>query len=167
MVYVIRDDALAPKGAKIIDFSGPNPIKAYKASNWLLRRIFEAKGTNMYEPTFQWDFSEDPRSFLVIVFVKRDFDKFTGLKVQIKIQGKQPSDPNKPGNAKIELSGFIETKYPTESLFAKLFFFPFLYLYHIAIYNKTRRQYIEYLRRGIDELENELREILKIPVRAI
>ncbi len=164
MSYIMRDDILAPRGRVIIEFFGPNPIQAYKMTDTWLREVFEGKGTNMFEPKFQWDFGEDPRPFNVVVFIQKPLDKFTKFKVNVRIQGAQPSDPNKNGRAMIEISGFVETTFPTHTAIGKLLS-PFFYVYSVSYYNEIRRRYIEMLRRRIVELEGRYRSLLKVPAK--
>lgn len=167
MPYIIQDDVLAPRESIIIDYSGPNPLSAYYALDQLLRLIFEFKGSHLFEPDFRWDITEDPRPFFIRFYAERGFDKFTRVRIDFKLLGKQPTDPTKSGSLRIEIKGFVRTEYKLATIFHKIFILPFIYLYHIAYYNRIRRGYIEWLRRRIERLENELRELLKIPIKPI
>lgn len=168
MPLILRDDILAPRGAIVISYKGPNPFSVYKVIDRLFRHIFEAKGTNMNEPDFRWDTDADPNPFFFRYFVGRRFDKWTGFTVQTKVQGAQPRDPSKEnqGWMNIEISGSITTEVPIKNRFVRAIYQPFFYAYMVAYYAKVRRRYLEWLRRGVETLEAEIRNFLKIPVRA-
>lgn len=163
MAFVIQDDVLAPRHELIIEFAGPNPLSIYPQLDQMMRLIFESKGTHMYEPTFKWDGTEDPRSFYIKMHVKRKLDNFTGFQVNVLLWGKQSSDKTRMGNTKIVISGRIETTFPTDNIFQKAFMTPFFYLYSIAYYNKIRRQHIQWVRDNIYKLESQIRDRLNIP----
>jgi len=164
MAFAIFSDILAPKGAIFIEYNGPNPFAVYKIVDPLLRRLFEGKGTHMYEPQFRWDTSEDPNPFYFIVYFERALDKFTRFRVQVKGQGQQPIDATKNGSVRLEISGYVTTEIKSATFKDKMMY-PFVVAYMYSFYNGVRRRYIEMLRRRIGDLEKELRDFLKIPVR--
>jgi len=166
---VIRDEIPAPREFIQIDYKGPNPIKVYHSLDQLLKTIWEVKGTNFFEPDFRWDITADPRPFFIHVFLEKGVDKLTTFRVDIKMQGSQPTDPTKDGILRVEIHGWIETKCDgmlgnafNRALFP-LFFFPYMATY----YQPRRRRYLEWHRRRIDRLVDEIRAILKIPSRPI
>lgn len=161
--YIIQDDVLAPRHELIIEYTGPNPFGIYPQIDPLMRLIFEAKGTHMFEPKFQWDTTEDPRPFFIQTYVQKAFDRFTKFKVAITLQGKQPTDKTKSGKMTLVISGRLFTEFNTDNPVTKIFFTPFFYLYSIAYYNKIRRQYIQWVRDNIYKLENQIRDRLNIP----
>lgn len=162
---VIRDEIPAPREFIQIEYRGPNPLKVYHALNQLLRTLWEIKGTQMFEPDFRWDITTDPRPFFIQVFAERKMpqDKYTDWRVDIKMQGSQPTDPTKDGVLRIEIHGWIETKFPTDNPFNKILFPIFFWPYHVAFYAKQRRRYLEWHRRRIDKLVDEIRTMLNIP----
>lgn len=160
---VIRDEIPAPREFIQIEYKGPNPIAVYHALNQLFRMIWEVKGTQMNEPDLRWDITTDPRPFFIQVFIEKGMDKFTSYRVDVKMQGSQPTDPTKDGVLRVEIHGFIETKFPVGNSLNK-FLYPFFYWpYHVGYYNARRRRYLEWHRRRIERLADEIRGILKIP----
>ena len=166
---VIRDEIPAPREYIELQYKGPDPMGVYHKLDLLLRKIWELKGTQMNEPDFRWDTTSDPRPFFIHVFVEKAMDKWTGYRVDVKMQGSQPTDPTKPGVLRIEIHGWIETKFdgasekPINKQLFRLFYWP----YHVMYYAPRRRRYIEWHRRRIDRLVQEIREILQIPARPI
>jgi len=166
MDFSIKDDLLAPKGIKVLEFKGPNPFGFYKEIPNIMQLMFEVKGKDTFETDFRWDITSDPRPFFIKTHIQKKFDGFTGIIVALKIQGKQPSDPTKNGDVRIEISGTIETKYPANTVFQKIFLRPFIYLYYYTFYNKVRMQYFAYANRRIERLEDELRASFNLIQRA-
>lgn len=165
MSFEIFSDILAPKGAILIEYTGPNPFSVYKQVDPLLKRLFEGKGTHMYEPVFKWDTSEDPNGFYFVVYFERNLDKFSKFRVTVTGQGAQPKDPTKNGWVRLLIGGFVTTSIKSSTIRDKTMY-PFLLAYMYSFYNNVRRRYILDLGRRIEELEAELRNFLKIPVRA-
>ncbi len=163
MGFVIQDDALAPRKELILVYDGPNPVSIYPQVDPMMRTIFEAKGTHMFEPVFKWDASGDPRSFYIKVQVKKGIDRFTKFEVNVLLWGTQPADKTKTGNVKIIISGFVNTDFPASKLFEKYLYTPFFYLYNIGYYNKIRRQYVQWVRDGIYKLESQIRQKFNMP----
>lgn len=167
MPFVIRDDVLAPKDVKIINYSGPNPLVVYYALDKLFRLTFKVKGTHLFEPDFRWDTTADPRPFYIRFYTEKGFDKFSRFRIEIWMQGRQPTDPTKNGDIRVEIRGWLETRYPISTLLHKIFLLPFFYFYHIVFYNRIRRQYLQFLREGVERVEVEIRNLLKIPEKPI
>lgn len=163
--YVIVDDILAPKGAIVLEYRGPNPFAIYLKLSGLLQVIFEGKGENFFEDEFRWDITEDPRPFFIRVHFEKGIDRFTDMHIGIKLQGKQPTDIAKPGVVFIEIGGHIRTSFPFDSLLDKLILFPFLWLYYHAIYINVKRRYIEMLKEKVEALESEIRANFAIMMR--
>ena len=162
---VIRDEIPAPREYIEIQYKGPNPMKVYKSMDFLLRKLWEIKGTQLYEPDFRWDTTTDPRPFFIHMFAEKGVEKTTTYRVDIKLQGSQPTDPNKSGVLRIEIHGFLKTdftdflKNPINKAIWPLFYYPYMRGY----YNARRRRYLEWHRRRIERLAQELRNMLNIP----
>lgn len=166
---VIRDEIPAPREYIELQYKGPNPLAVYQRIDLLLRKIWEIKGTQLYEPDFRWDTTSDPRPFFINVFAERAMDKWTAWRVDIKMQGAEPSDPYKDGVLRIEIHGWIETKFsselftPINNAIFRIFYWPYM----VAYYAPRRRRYIEWHRRRIERLVEEIRGILNIPSKPI
>src|SRR3990170_3237887 len=119
MPYLIEDDALAPKGFKLIEYNGPNPFAIYGKMRDILLTIFRAGGKDFYEDDFRWDITSDPIGFFVKLRVFRKFDKWTQYHIFVRLQGRQPKDPSKSGSLQVEITGKLITSYPTDTIFQK------------------------------------------------
>ncbi len=176
----IRDEIPKNRDEIVIEYKGPNPIKIYKNLTNMCKRIWEVKGTQMYEPDFRWDTTSDPHAFFFQIYVQKGMDKFTKYRVDIKMKGSQPNDPKNNGELKIEIHGFIETDFssflgdkfgtPEQKLKAgvmniiwPMMYYPFMKGY----YNPLRRRYFIYHRRRIERLANEMRAMLNIPLKPL
>jgi len=162
--WVLEDDCLAPERTVVIEYSGPNPFKVYRVLREMLERIFQVEAIDLWERDFRWDISSDPRSFYVRMYVNKGMDARTRMIVEIILEGSQPSDVEKKGRVAIRIGGRLRTEYPLRSFFQNSPFYKFfVWLYHRFFYNEVRRSYINLCNNLINQLNNELREILKIP----
>lgn len=163
--YVIIDNVLAPKGKEVMELVVPNPFSLCNKLSALLQTIFHGRGLNVFEDQLNWDTTSDPRGFYLSMRFENPLDVYTKGKVNIKINGKQPVDEKKPGPLFIEFTANIDTKFPASTPFQKIFLMPFLYLYNMAIYNKTRRRYIEIYKTYMEELQHEIRQSFGVPIK--
>ncbi len=160
------DDILAPEDEIKIEYWGPDPFKVYgKLSGWL-QSIFQGRGLHIFEDEFRWDASGvDPITYYIKIRFNKGIDKWSTGDVVLKIFGTQPLDPTKNGKLLIKIGGTIETKYPFGTPLQKLLMRGFIWLYHDFIYNEQRRSYILRYKRGIEQLEAEIRSTLKLVMR--
>jgi len=165
MAYVYQDDVLAPKGLVWFAYYGQDPFRIYSGIGDIFQEIFEVKGKDIFEDEFRWDITSDPNTFYVKFHVERKFDKWTKGNVHIAFLGAQPTDPNKKGRLMVELAGWVKTEYPFDTPLQRFAILPFILAYHYAMYNNTRRKYINILREKIEILEEHIRNKLNIPMR--
>jgi len=163
--YVIIDDILAPKGKEVMELIVPDPFSLVSALSAMMQTIFHGRGVNFYEDRLNWDVTADPRPFYYQVKFKKGFDRFTEFFIFVKINGRQPSDEKKSGVIFIEVNATLNTEFPAESPLEKLILLPFMYMYNILVYNKTRRSYINICKTYIEEFQNEIREKFGAPMR--
>lgn len=163
--YVIFEEVLTPKGAITIDFKGKNPFRLYHRLPALLQTIFHGRGKNIFEKSFKWDVTVDPREFFYeIWFDDWKFDKFTRPKIRVRVLGQQPSDPGIPnGICRIEIKALMETSYKFGNIFEKIIAVPFIWLYHRLMYNDVRRRYLQIIKERVYELEAAIREVYGMP----
>jgi len=166
MAFLIEDDILAPKGAILIEYKGLNPFSIYGKIRDMILTVFHARGVDYFEDDFRWDTTGEPINFFVRIHVDKKVDKWTRGYVYLRVQGSQPRDPLKPGWIQIEVSGKVSTAYPTETMFQKAIFYPFLYPYHYLMYNNIRRRYIRIYKEWIEHLEMEIRSTFNLMQRA-
>jgi hypothetical protein len=162
--YQIYDDVLSPEDKIKIDYKGPNPFRIYGMLPVLLQVIFHGRGKNVFEDSFKWDITSEPREFYFLMrFSDIKFDKFTTYEIILKTFGRQPSDPNSPnGMLLMEIKGTITTKYKFGNVFEKAIALPFVWLYHLLIYSNVRRRYIQILKERIYQLTDEIRKELGV-----
>lgn len=163
------DDALAPKGAVVFEYYGKNPFSVYAGMGGVLQTIFHIRGLNVFEDDFRWDITEDPRPFFVMTHIDKGFDNISEGKVQIKLFGAQPTDPNKDGKLQVEISSWITTEFFSRlgsmTALERLVLEPFVWIYSHVFYFKLRRQYIRFLQDGVEQLEKYFRDRLGIEMR--
>lgn len=165
----IRDEIPAPREYFEIQYRGPDPMKVYRALDILFRKIWEVKGTQIFEPDFRWDTTADPRPFFIHTLVRKGVEKSTTYLVDVKLQGSQPTDPSKDGVLRIEIHGYIETKFdsftdnPLGKAIYPLFFIPYMKGY----YAQRRRKYLEWHRKRMERLVQEIRAMLNMPATPI
>lgn len=164
MKFLIEDDILAPRGYIRIEFRGTDPLSIYTKIRDMMLTIFHARGVDYFEDFFQWDVTSDPAMLFVRIHVERGVDKWTRAYVYLKIHGKQ-SKATKSGWVDIEITGKMSTGYPTDTIFQKIVFYPFLYIYHYMIYNNIRRKYIGIYKKWIEEFEMGVRSTFGIVQR--
>lgn len=163
--FVISDEVLAPKANIVIEYFGENPFRIYPRISTLMQNIFKARGESVYEDDFRWDITGDPRQFFFLFRCERGIDGRTRYVIILKAFGRQPADPkDKNGKMLVEIKGYVVTRYPIKKRYQRAIFWPFIYFYHWAFYNKIRRRYIEFTKERIEELETELRKILELPL---
>ena len=167
---MIRDEIPAPREYIEIQYKGPNPLKVYKSLDFFLRKIWEIKGTQLYEPDFRWDTTTDPRPFFIHMFAEKGVEKFSKYRVDIKMQGSQPTDPTKSGVLRVEIHGWLKTDFsgflegkPLNKALWPIIYYPYMKGY----YNARRRKYLEWHRRRIERLAQEIRTMLNIPATPI
>jgi len=163
--YKIWDEALAPKAAVTIDYKGENPFRLYHVLPKLMQIIFHGRGKNIFERSFKWDITSDPREFsFEIWFDDAKFDGHTRPKVRVRCHGFQPSDPKSPnGICRIEIKAWVETTYDFGNVFEKAIAMPFIWMYHRLWYNDIRRRYIQMLKEQVYKLEVAIRELYGMP----
>ena len=165
MALRIVDDALAPKGAVVYEYYGPNPFSIYFGLSGILQSIFHVRGKDIFEDQFRWDTTGDPRQFFLRFHMNKGMDKFTEGNVNIKVYGMQPiNSESKEGKLLIEISGDLETSFfskdaPMTAL-QKIILEPFVWIYCHLWYYKIRRQYLHFLQDGVEQLEAEFRKKL-------
>jgi len=140
--YVIFDYIFTPDDKIRIEYKGPDPIgKVYSKLSKNLQIIFHGRGKNVFEDQFKWDITDSPPTFYTAYRLSdAKFDRFTKYEVRIKIFGAQPKDLNDPnGLLYMEIKPVIITTYKFGNVFEKAMALPFIWLYHLLIYNNVRR----------------------------
>lgn len=161
--WVLEDDCLTPDRQLRIDFKGPNPFRIYGAIPQFLRAIFDVRGKDVWEREFRWDITADPRDFFFRFVVRKGYDNFSRIYAEVIVQGKQPSDPNKEGEAVIFIRGILRTESPENTIFQKNNLYKSLrWLYFRTLYNDVRRNYLEECRIKINDLARAIQRTLGI-----
>lgn len=161
--WVLEDDCLAPERVIRIDFKGLNPFRIYQAVPQFLRAIFDVRGKDVYEKEFRWDNTTEPRWFFSRFIVRKGYDMWSVVWGEVTMQGNQPSDPNKDGDAFILLTGKLLTRSPENSPWARSSIYKSLrWLYFRTLYNDVRRNYMEECRIKINDLKLAIEKTLGI-----
>lgn len=161
--WILEDDCLAPERTIRVEFTGPNPFRVYHALPQLLRAIFDVRGKDVWEREFRWDYNSDPRDFLFRFIVKKGYDYWSSVFVEVIVQGKQPSDPNKDGQVLIILTGKLLTKSADSNIWNRSTLYKSLrWIYFRTLYNDVRRNLIDECRIKINDLALALQKSLGI-----
>jgi cbb3-type cytochrome oxidase subunit 3 len=160
MPWILRDKVLAPAEEITISYGGPNPFQAYKIVMKTIDLRLGIPSKDIFEDEFKWDITADPRDFYVKIRVRKSFDAFSKGWVYIVLRGKQPTDPEKPGNLTVELSGELVTEFKVDGW--KMVLIPFVYLYHLVFYRTQRKRYIDEVKSYIFIFEDEIRTTFKL-----
>ncbi len=161
--WVLEDDCLVPDRQIRIDYKGPNPFRLYAIVPQLLRAIWEIRGKDVWEREFRWGSEDDPRMFFSRFIARKTYDNWSKVYMEIIMQGKQHSDPNKEGEVTITIKGILRTESPNNTIFQRSSIYKsFRWLYFRSLYNDVRRNLIDECAIRIGDLSNEIRRVLGI-----
>ena len=159
-VWRIENDCLSPATEVKIDYKGPNPFNIYFRLRDIIKRVFDVKDVDIWEREFRWDV---PGKFFIRIYVYKPLDKTSYILAQIILQGAQPSDPSKPGELNIRISGKLRTDFKMMVGFQKTALYRNLIrLYHTLFYRETRKAYLEMCTKYLTTLVEELKRSLGI-----
>lgn len=166
--WILEDDCLAPEGVIRTEFKGLNPFKVYHALPQFLRAIFDVRGKDVYEREFRWDYTADPRDFMSRFIVKKRYDEWSNLWIEVKLQGKQPADPNKDGEMFVLLTGKLQTRSAETTIWTRSNLYKSIrWLYFRTLYNDVRRNYLEECRIKINDLKRAIEKTLGISAEVV
>jgi len=154
----IVDDLFFPEDRIVLNFRGYNPLAVCNIIKPLLIKILKVEAKDTIEKVFRWDRSSDPRSFYNFWTVDKEQDRWSSVFLKVVIQGHQHSK-TKEGNVRIELYGWLETKYEYSNFLQRMVWLT----YNRIFYYKKRRDYMDKGRGYVFRLKNELIETLKMP----
>ncbi len=161
--WILEDDCLVPQRVIRVDFKGPDPFRVYQSIPGFLRAIFDVRGKDVYEKEFRWDITEDPRSFFSRFIVRKSYDMWSVAWVEVTMQGKQPSDPNKDGEVVILITGKLLTRFPENTVWSRTGLYKSLrWLWARTFYNDIRRNLIDECRIKINDLSRALQRTLGV-----
>lgn len=163
---ILEDDCLAPDTQIVLRYEGPDPFRAYQRLNRLMRDIWEVEAIAYWEREFRWDNSGDPHEFVVKSYVDRGIDAFTRARIEVFMQGWQPSDPTKPGRLEIRMGGVLVSTFGGGNIFNDArnpLFKVFMEFYIKYFYQKQRQYYLkEWCYNRLQRLKRAYQEILNI-----
>ncbi|MBN2252155.1 MAG: hypothetical protein JW701_00550 [Kosmotogaceae bacterium] len=164
--YTLFDEALSPSSVIVINYKGENPFRLYGEITKMMQIVYHGRGKNIFEKSFKWDITSDPREFSFDVwFDDAKFDNRTRPLIRVRCHGQQPSDPKSPnGICKIEIKPLIRTEYKFKHPLEKQIAMSIIWLYHRLIYNDVRRRYMQILREQTFDLERRIRELYNMPL---
>lgn len=162
----MEDDCLAPETPMTIYYKGPNPFKVYGKISELMKKIWEIDAVAYWERQFRYNPDEDPRGFYVNSYVVKGLDRFSKVIIEVILQGKQPSDPNKEGWVEIKIGGVIKTSFGGSTVLEDIKnpFIGFLYwFYNKVYYAKYRRFLLDFwCRQKLNELKVAIQDLMGI-----
>lgn len=161
--WVIEDDCLVPERYIRLEYKGPNPFAAFRATLGLLIKHLEIDPSDYWERDFRWDITGDPRGFYIRIIVQKGMDSRTKIFFEIIMQGKQPTDPKKNGEVMILIGAKLVTEFKQDTPFQQSAFYKsLLWLYNYFFYSNVRRRYLELCKELCEKLRQAYRELLKI-----
>ncbi|MBM3304284.1 MAG: hypothetical protein FJY76_04235 [Candidatus Aenigmarchaeota archaeon] len=149
----VTDECLTPEKYTYIRYTGKDPWSVAEKITEKIRPFFHvsASGTNNWR--LNWDITGDVRTFYSLWWVKKDFSRFTQMKVDLKLQGEQHKD-TKMGKFSLQFSGTLITKFKAWGPLLRTAWYMYSYLF----YNRARRQYIKRCQSTIYSFKNELKK---------
>ncbi len=148
-----------------LDYSGPNPHKAYYQAKKLISRVFGVPEEDIQERDFSWDKSQPEEKLKSkLVFVK-PFDKFTFIYGEISIQGKfKKSDVfETEGSLSMEIETKIRTEYPQDTFWERSLFYEMLRVtWHKLFYTSKRNKYLEECKRLTHVFYDSIKQFLDL-----
>jgi len=162
----MEDDCLVPYGQLIIKYKGPNPFRVVQRTPKFMRDIWEVEAVGYWERDFRYNPDEDPRGFLQKSVVEKGMDRFSKVVIEVIIQGKQPSDPNKEGVVEIKIGGILKTTFGGDTVFDDIrnpLIRQMYWFYEKFFHRKRRMQYLDdWCRQRLELLKRQYQELLKI-----
>ncbi len=162
----MEDDCLAPDLQIVINYKGLNPIIAYQKLKRAMRDTWEVEAKDYWEREFRWDASGDPREFIVKAYVVKNMDKFSRVVVEIFVQGHQPSDPSKPGDAEIRIGGYLKSRFGGRGVIDDArnpIYKALIWMYNRYFYYEQRRYYLhEWCYKKLHKIKEIYQKILNI-----
>lgn len=155
----IETNALLPQNFIELNYRGPNPFAVYSVIYDIMKNLWKRKGADIFEDDFRWDNTSDPRDFFFVIRVRFKYDQWSKGWIRIEVKGSHPSDATKPGNFRLRIYAFLESKISLKGL--DKFLAPFLNLYLFGFYNKQRRDYLDHLKKnvflGLERIKKEFK----------
>lgn len=151
------DDILAPSDTLKIRYEGKNPFKAVPAVIPILKKVLKITTKDTLSTDIRWDVSSDPRGFYGRWRGKRTEDRWTKTIVRVIVQGEQTSKERK-GWVRIELKGWVETKFDFSNFVERAFWFT----YNRLFYYKHRRKYVDDAKSDMYDLREEFTDLLGV-----
>ncbi len=157
MDLVLKNNFLAPEEKKTFEYSGNHPSRLLKEVPNALKDTLKVEGSKVYEESVSWDASGSTIFFAGSWKANLPKDDFSKIWVHIKVQGNQ-SKQSKSGNAKVFLTGWLETKFEYNAFIQKAF----LTLYSFVFYSNQRLKYINEGKIYMSRVEDMIRVLFGV-----
>jgi len=148
-----------------LNFTGPNPQKAYNKVMDILVHDMKIPRENIQEKEFDWERSTEVESFTAKFEVIKDFDKFSYMFLEISLKGsiKPSKEFGKEGKVNVVIEGIVRTEYPQDTTWERSFLYEiFRMFYHKVFYQDQRRKYIEACRDWMLGMQSELKSFFNL-----
>lgn len=162
---LIEEDCILPRPVLVLNYSGPNPQKAYPKIIELLKNVIRATDRDIQEKEFNWDRSTEVEKFDIALEVNKDLDKFSYLLFRISIGGTaRPSKEfGKEGNVSVRIDGLLRTEYPQDTIWERSFLYEIIRVfYHRVFYQDARYRYKEMCAEAMSTLHTELKSFFNL-----
>lgn len=162
---LIHDYCLIPRPGAILEYTGPNPQKAYEFIRKLFGSLFNITEKEIQEREFRWEKVAGGESFHVRFETIKDLDSHTFQDITITIDGAtHPSKEfGKEGNLRIAFEGKVRTEYPQDTIWQRsLIYEMFRTFYHKVIYQGIRKKYIEECRALLLQFSDEMKSFFNM-----
>jgi hypothetical protein len=162
---LIHDYCLVPRPTATLEYTGPNPQRAYDSIRKLFGSLFNITEKEVQEREFRWEKVAGGESFHVRWETIKDLDSHTFQDITITLDGTaSPSKEfGKEGSLKISFEGKIRTEYPQDTIWQRsLIYEMFRTFYHKTIYQGIRKKYVEECRETLLQFSDEIRSFFNI-----
>lgn len=159
---VIRDDCLVPDRYVRLKYQGPDPWGVAEKITDSIRPFFHVSTSGFNNYRINWDISGDPVTFYSRWWVKKDFSRFSTMRMLIKLQGSRSKAKNE-GKFSLSFHARVITEFSGWGIFMK----PVWLIYSYLFYNRARRRFIEQCRNYILNFRNEIKEHFNLEVTEV
>ena len=148
-----------------LNYSGPNPQKAYAKVKEMFTTVFALKGNErIQEIDYSWNRDGDKETFNVKWQLVKDMDHFSYLVFNIKLKGQATHGKKGPeGKATITIDGAIRTEYPQDTVWERSIFYEIgRVFWHKVFYHEKRADYQNECRDIMSLFINELKSFFNL-----
>ena len=153
-------DYLYPYQWVVIEHRGKNVQQVYKKIQEALVNIFRVPWDNIHERIYDWRRTERGEEFKVEWEAFRQFDNFTYLRIEVRLNGFVGKDG--VGYVRIRYRPALITEYPQDTFWQQSIFYEMLRrLWHVIFYRRRRNEYYMLARELSEQFDREIKAFLE------